>query len=39
MQGVNNAYVALIVNHYQVEEERQEEEIWEHVSHQTGAKT
>lgn len=39
MQGVNNAYVAFIVDHHQVEEERQEEEIRENVSHQTGVKT
>lgn len=39
MQGVDDANVALIVDHHQAEKERQEEEVWENVSHQTGAET
>lgn len=37
MQGVDDADVALIVDHYQVQKERQEEEVWENVSQHAGA--
>lgn len=38
-QRVNDAYVALIVDHYQVEQKCQEKEIGQHVNQQTGAET
>lgn len=38
-QRVNDAYVALVVDHYQVEQKRQEKEIGQHVNEQTGAET
>lgn len=38
MQGADDAYVALVVDHHQVEKKGQEQEVWEDVNHKTGAK-
>lgn len=38
-QRVNDAYVAFIVDHYQVEQKRQKKEIGEDVGQQTGVET